>query len=440
MPDLASDLRALPMDRLVDLLLELAETDPAVERRLRLATRSDTGRIPELARVVDETLRTRRFLDYRAAITYATEAGVVVEALESAAEGPAAREVVPVIERALQHVVRVLHHSDDSAGVCGDVAQRLLAAHVVAARAGRPDPGRLLRWLIRFTFEDQDLFNPDVRDYAEALGDDGVASYRAEVQRRAEVAPDAFAPQEAQRCLALLDRDADAIVRTFGGALDSVFRFSAVAAAFREIGDDDAALSWARRGMQLPPTWQSRGLHDLAADLLARRGDAAAVVDLRLAGLRALPDATSYAALRAAAETAGQWPQLRPDALAVLRQRGLDPYVQAVLQDGDVDAAWQAVQERPGEALDSTEQQVAAARAQTHPADAVPYARRAIEQTLQTADRRAYRSAATQLRRLRELHERAGTPEEFDAYLGQVVQDNRRRPTFLAELRKAGLN
>ena len=384
--------------------------------------------------------RQRRFLDYRESIAYARDAAPVVEALERAADGPSARDVVPVVERALKHVLRVLHHGDDSAGTCGDVARCLLRIHATAARNGRPDAGKLLRWLVQFTFDDQDFFHPDVRDYADALGDDGLAGYRAEVRRRVESSPDAFGPRHALQQLALLDRDAEAVVREFGGELDRVYRFIAVATAFREIGDDDAALAWARRGMDLPATWQSRQLYDLAEQVLVERGALDEAVEQRIAGLRALPDPTSYAALRAAAEPTQRWPQLRPDALRTLRERALDHYLQALLQDGDVDTAWQAMQDEPGGAPELTELRVASARAESHPGDAVPYVRRAVAETLQQADRRAYRSAVKQLVQLRTLHQRAGTPEEFAVYLAGVVQENRRRPSFLDELKRAGLN
>ena len=440
LPDLAADLSRLPSERLVDLLVELAASDPGVDRRLRLVLQGDAGSTRELARTVDATLRTRRFLDYRESIAYARDAAPVVEALERAADGPSARDVVPVVERALKHVLRVLHHGDDSAGTCGDVARQLLRLHATAARNGRPDAGKLLRWLVQFTFDDQDLFNPDVRDYAEVLGDDGVARYRAEVRRRLQVGPEAFAPRHALKQLALLDRDAEAIVREFGGELDGVYRFIAVATAFREIGDDDAALTWARRGIELPATWQSRQLYDLVDQVLVEPGTLDEAVEQRVVGLRALPDPTSYAALRTAAERTGRWPQLRPDALRTLRERALDHYLQALLQDGDVEAAWQAVQDEPGVAPELTELQVATARAESHPGDAVPYVRRAVAETLQQADRRAYRSAVKQLVLLRRLHQRAGTPGEFAIYLAGVAQANRRRPSFLDELRRAGLS
>lgn len=52
--------------------------------------------------------------------------------------------------------------------------------------------------------------------------------------------------------------------------------------------------------------------------------------------------------------------------------------------------------------------------------------------------RTAYRQAVRQLLELRALHERAGTPERFRTYLDALVEANRRRPSFLDELRRVG--
>ena len=437
-PDLRPLLQALPADRLVDLVLDLVRRDRALERRLRLALPPSGAGVAALRTEVDEVLRTRRHLDYRAMIEYAEEAQPVVAALDGAAAGPAAAEVVPVVERALEHVVKVLLHGDDPAGAVGDVAVQLMAVHLLAAQRGSPDPARLVRWLIRFPFDDQDFFVPDVRGYASALGEAGVAAYREQVHRRLEAAPDSFAAQHALRQPALLDRDADAIVRLFGRGLEHSAGYRAVAEAFREIGDTDRALDWALRGCDRAAGWSSRALFDLAAELLSERGED--VVDLRERGLRVLPDLVSYAALRAAAQAAGSWPQRRPAALDLLRDRSVDGYLRALLSDEDVDVAWEVLRSpETGHVQDELALRVAFARAETEPGDAAPYVQAAVERTLRTADRNAYREAARLLVRLRELERRAGRPERFEEFLAGVVEAGRRRPTFLEELRKHAL-
>ena len=436
--DLLPLLQALPPDRLVDLVLDLVRADPALGRRVLLALPPSDAGVTALRAEVDDVLRSRRYLDYRAMIEYAHEAQEVVAALQQAADGPAATAVVPVVERALGHVVKLLLRGDDSAGAVGDVAAQLMEVHVRAAQRGRPDPARLARWLIRFTFDDQDFFVPDVRAYASALGEAGLAAYREQVQQRLEAEPESFAGLHALQRLALLDRDADAIVRLFGRGLQNGAAYLAVAEGFREISETDQALDWALRGCERAAGWQSRALFDLAAELLSERGED--VVGLRERGLRALPDLVSYTALRDAAQAAGSWPLRRPAALELLRDRSIDEHVSALLSDGDVDVAWEVLRSpETGRIKDELALQVAFARAQTEPGDAVPYVQAAVERTLRTADRSAYREAAKLLVRLRELERRAGRPERFEAFLAGVVEAGKRRPTFLEELRKHAL-
>ncbi len=153
-----------------------------------------------------------------------------------------------------------------------------------------------------------------------------VRPYRAEVHRRLKIDPSACAPGHALQQLALVDRDKEAVVQLFGGDLAGVHRYVVVAGALLAIDCRADALEWTRRGMALPASWQSRKLYDLAADVLAGDGELAQVVDLRREGLEALPDSTSYAALREAARATGQWDGLRDGALALLARRSPDAH------------------------------------------------------------------------------------------------------------------
>ena len=76
--------------------------------------------------------------------------------------------------------------ADDSDGLIGDLARTLLDIHASACDAGVADPIKLSRWMIRFTFEDQDFFTADPVRYAAALGEPGLAAYRHEVRQRVE--------------------------------------------------------------------------------------------------------------------------------------------------------------------------------------------------------------------------------------------------------------
>jgi uncharacterized Zn finger protein len=236
----------------------------------------------------------------------------------------------------------------------------------------------------------------------------------------------------------VLDRDHEAVVRLFGGDLHSPYQYDRVAKAMIEIERRDDALAFARRGMDLPPTWQSRPLYDLSARLHSEAGELEEVVGIRMCGLTGLPDLKSYSALRDAASNAGQWAQLRPVALAELASRAPHAHVQALLADDAIDEAWAAATDGDEGGADSgTMRRLVQRRGETHPADAIPYLRRFAEDALRVANRNAYRESVHWLVALRSAYERADTAKDFTVYVDQLREVNRRRPAFLDELRRA---
>lgn len=71
------------------------------------------------------------------------------------------QELVMLIERAVDHVVGVVLHADDSDGLFGGLAADLLQLHANLCETGVADPLWLARWMIRFSFDKQDIFTVD---------------------------------------------------------------------------------------------------------------------------------------------------------------------------------------------------------------------------------------------------------------------------------------
>ena len=65
--------------------------------------------------------------------------------------------------------------------------------------------------------------------------------------------------------LAVLDGDIDKIVRLLGAESDVAYQFIQVTEAMVELGRDDDALAWAKRGIAETDGWQVAQLYDLAA-------------------------------------------------------------------------------------------------------------------------------------------------------------------------------
>jgi uncharacterized Zn finger protein len=388
---------------------------------------------------VDRELRTRRHLGYHESSRWAIGAQPVVDALADAVDADASRELVVLLERAVGHVVKVILRADDSDGLIGDLARRLLELHELACDSGAADPIALARWMIRFTFDDQDFFVADPVRYTGALGERGLPAYRQEVMKRA-AASSSFAATYCLERLAVLDGDVDRIVGLLGGDLSTPHRFIRVVEALIEIGRDDLAIEWARRGIDTMTGWQIAQLFDLSAQTLARQGDSLGVLALCREHHQRLPSSTTYAKVKDAAAAVDAWPDEIGEARATLEARDRGGLVDALLADGDNDAAWEVVTTDPGwDPGEHRWQRLAELREPLDPGAALRIYLRLADAALVTADRRNYQLAARRLKAARRAAIAAGLAPDFEQHVLAIREQHRRRPTLIAILDRAGL-
>ena len=100
-----------------------------------------------------------------------------------------------------------------------------------------------------------------------------------------------------------------------------------------ELGQDDHALAWARRGIEQTSGWQVAKLYDLAADRLDAAGEVGDVVELRRHHHTRTPTSSTYAALQAAARANGTWDAEISPARATLAERNHAGLIDALLAD-----------------------------------------------------------------------------------------------------------
>ena len=424
-------------DELREVVSAAADRHADVERQVRLIAARGADGLAQLRAEVDRGLRTRRFLDYGESAGWARAAQPIVVELDKAVAASPSRELVELLQRAVGHVVKVIMHADDSDGMIGDLARELLALHARACDAGVADPVELAAWMVRFGFDDQDFFEVDPVRYASALDDAGLAAYRDAVGARRDGG--SFAVRYARERLAILDRDIDAIERLLGGDLTAPYQFIRVAEAMRELGLDDQALAWAKRGIAQTSGWQVAKLYDLACEV--QRGEPPEVLALRRAQHERMPSSSTYRALRAAAEALDAWPVEQDAARATLQRTDARGFVDALLGDDEPGLAWEAALAAPRDALGSDLWlRLAERRERDRPADALAVYRRIADEVLEQADRRAYRSAARILQRARTAAQTASELDAFAEYLTGMRERYRRRPTLIAILDKAGLS
>ena len=242
--------------------------------------------VGDLAEAVLPLIRTRADIwRWSAANDHGRRMNDAVEILERAAETEDPALVFAVTQKAIASALKVIMRADDSNGIIGDACRALLDLHPKLAARATPPVAKLVDWLIRFQFDNEcDFFTLDPVAYAPALGERGVASYRAkladiegrlgprpsEEQRWAAAhSHDWFTLDWNARRLAVLDRDVEAIIRTHARDRKVGAWLQDTAEALAEIGEFDLAIDWARQAVDVGPGHQSLRAREYWCGLLA---------------------------------------------------------------------------------------------------------------------------------------------------------------------------
>lgn len=156
----------------------------------------------------------------------------------------------------------------------------------------------------------------------------------------------------------------------------------------------------------------------------------------------------SYQALRRAAKDSGRWPGEREEALALLRlelaDRTRQAYwawsgpvlIDALIDDGDVDAAWAAAE---GVAPEQQRLRLADASIASRPADALAVYVKVIEPLTTMTGDGTYRRIASLLLSIRACHQALGTTAEFTRYLTVLRMGQKRKRNLMKILDQNGL-
>lgn len=101
-----------------------------------------------------------------------------VDILEAAIPTTDPVEIYTVTHKSLASAIKVIVRADDSSGIIGDACRRLLDLHPKAAAAAGTPVSKLIDWMMKFQFDDDEVdhFELDPVAYAPALGEVGLVS------------------------------------------------------------------------------------------------------------------------------------------------------------------------------------------------------------------------------------------------------------------------
>jgi hypothetical protein len=408
--------------------------------------------VTDLADAVLPSVRTRADLHrWSAANDHGRQMHEAVDRLEQAVPTDDPAQVYAVTHKALASAIKVIARADDSSGIIGDACRRLLDLHPKAAAAAQVSPARLVDWMMKFQFDgDVDYFQLDPVAYAPALGQKGMAAYRARLdQVRATLGPE---PRDDQRWssphahawltlawnarrLAVFDGDIDAIIRTHARDRTVAAWLQDTAEAFEEIGQIDLAIAWAKQATDFDRGHQSLKASAYWCHLLAEHRPSD-LLDARISVFRQWPSSSTAAYLYNDAGSA--WPEYRDEVATTLAASPRDAVLFALLTLKHVPYAWNLAHSLALRSNDVWER-LAKEYEKVDPLAVLPILTKLVEDELTETGAQHYRNAARRLKKMRELTVASDRAAEVDHLIAELRETHRRRPRLQREFDRAGL-
>ncbi|MGI5227795.1 SWIM zinc finger family protein [Actinoallomurus sp. CA-142502] len=433
-------LEALPREELLALLREQLTGDNALRHRLEIRAATDAGADitvlrPQIMTLLDPAPFSRYgHIEYADAFAYAEQVAGAVDALRSL---PSADHRVSLAREAIERLRQVYDQIDDSSGAVGEVAAELEEVHREACATSDVDPAKTAEWLAAHLLDDGSYPEVYLGDYWGLLGDAGRSRLAELVAEASRHGGSGWAVAQVTKDIARLGGDVDTLVATLAADLAPYGQTHlTIAQELDRAGRGAEALEWAVRGLRETARhpFGADPLGDYVTERYDRDGRLADVVAVRRERFHASPSLAGYRDLRDAARKAGSWDGERTAALDVLGDGPL--LVDALIDDGDTDAAWRAAEEGAG---DRQWLALADLTRDDRPADALTVYRRAIESRSRLTGDGNYREIARLLRSARDCHERLGTESEFASYVTGLRTAQRRKRNLLRILDQQGL-
>ncbi|MGI9006213.1 MAG: SWIM zinc finger family protein [Streptosporangiaceae bacterium] len=347
-----------------------------------------------------------------------------------------------VAEEALGAVAAAARHANDPAGSIAAAAGELTRRHLDACRAGQPDQVRLAAFLATRLVSGDSIPAIRLSDYAGVLSPAGLELLGELVTAAWERQPAGGPARDALIDVLTAARDVDGIVRVLAAGQDPCgHHYLRITAELDMAGRPGDALAWAERGLREA----SRPDADLAryvAERYREHGRDSEIETVLRSWFATDRSVAGYRRLRELAEDAGCWATVRPWALGRLREdaklasaqgraRREPAIVDALIGDGDIDAAWP---EATGLASQRQWLALADLAASERPADALAVYRRQIEELRKSPGPAGYERLARLLESARDCCERLGNLAEFETYVRALRDDHRRKPRLIRVL------
>ncbi len=458
-------------ETLVQMILDRAMNDDRWRQQLLLLVAAKGGQKPDIDQVrrslIDALVPDDDYIEYDEVDGYVEDIETVLASMTDLVKAGYADEVIDLCELAVSLLEEAFECVDDSSGYVSRVAESIQDLHHQACLAGQPDPTDLAKRLFELeTRSDYGLFYNAIATYAEVLGEAGLATYEALVDKEWRQFPnldhedinhyDSRRSQISQmkEAIARHRGNLEELVNVIGKDLSQPGRYVAIAELYWEAGQLETAIEWAEQGMAVFA--QSYRTDQLTTFLIHayeqgdRFEDAVTIV---WQDFSRSPTLSNYQRLKVQAEKAQSWPQWRDRALAHLLHLMEHPpanaythypphndgslLVEVLLWEGESESAWETAQTQG--CNQKLWLRLADQRAKTHPADVPAIYQPAIDSLINQMNNDAYAQAVDLLLKLKAVMTQLDQAAEFQTFVTSLSHTHKRKRNFTKLLNHQGL-
>ncbi|WP_342708466.1 DUF6880 family protein [Bradyrhizobium sp. B124] len=259
-------LRAKGIDRLVEMIIGLAERAPKLLEELELSAALDSADdatlSAQLKRAITDATRVRGYIEYRDMRDWVRHIDGALDRISVLLGGGRALLVLELLDHFFGRMDEALTKVDDSDGGGGACYARACEIHLAACEQAKPDSIELARVLFaREVNSDWDFFFGASETHADVLGTAGLAEYRrlateawqkirsrrgrrTEIRTGGEYALRAMMERFAER-----DGDVDAGIAIRASDLSTAYDYLGIAQLCLDNGREQEALKWAEEGL-----------------------------------------------------------------------------------------------------------------------------------------------------------------------------------------------
>ncbi len=460
---LADHVDGLDRDRLVELVLEVAEQDWRLRERLLAEARATRGQGPDLAmwrRRIDAAFTPYDdFVPYQEAAAWAGEVHELIDGLAELCEAGHPEAAALLAEHAHRRADEAIGYVDDSDGWLMGISEQLAELHLRACVEGEPDPVELAGRLLALELTSElDGFHRAAATYAGVLGPEGVAEYQRLVEPRWDEvsahtegwSPQRFSLREAMVGVALAAGDPDELIAVYRRDLQTPDVYLEIARTLVAAGRDEEAETWARDGLEAfsERSWQTPPLREFLAGMLRERGERSAAVELFWDAFVRAPSLTAYR--RLLDEAGDDAPSVKARAIETLTDRVERPgdeqargssgpsgvLVEILAYEGEMERAWKVATDHGCDRRMWLT--LARGREETHPLDAIGVYQPETFRLIEAKKNATYRQAVDLLSRIRRLARQADEPQRFEDILERIRAEHGRKRNLMKLIDQKG--